>query len=425
MALIRLPYAQSTLSVTVRDEWLGEIVHPGAVRPVGNVQTAIAKVLDNPIGTPPLLQLAKPGQRVAVIIDDYTRKTPGHLFLPPLLDCLLAGGVAQKDIRIVVAGGSHRPMTEPELVTKVGAQVMAQYEIATISSTADQQMVYLGNASNNVPVWIDRTVAEADLRIGLGMITPHLDAGFSGGAKIILPGVCGRRTVDALHAIGALIPGNQLGRVSSPIRSELEAFVSEFVPLSFLLNTVLTAEGRVYQCVAGHAVQAHRAGVAHAQEMFGTLVKRRYPVVVANCHPYDIDLWQSCKGAHAGDLVTADDGTLILVTAAPEGNSTYPLLPHYIGREVAGLKYEIETGQAQDLNQATAGVQIGNLKRRIGLMLVSDGLRQADAEMMGIPYYECVEAAVFDAVARLPTSERKGSVSILPMAGVVLPIIAS
>lgn len=424
MTLIRLPYAQDALSVTVPDEWLGEVVHPRPVRPVDDVQKAIAKVLNNPIGTPPLLQLAKPGQSVAVIIDDYTRKTPGHLFLPPLLDCLLAGGVAQRDIRVVVAGGSHRPMTGPELVAKVGAQVMAQYEVASFSSTADQEMVYLGNTSNDIPVWIDRTVAEADLRVGLGTITPHLDAGFSGGAKIILPGVCGRSTVDALHAIGAVIPGNQLGRVDSPIRSALEAFVNESALLDFLLNMVLMAEGQVYQCVAGHTAKAHRAGVAYATEVFGTPVKRRYPVVVANCHPYDVDWWQSSKGAHAGDLVTADGGTLILVTAAPEGNSTYSLVPHYVGREVEELEHEIVTGQAQDLSQATAGLQIGNMKQRIGLVLVSEGMTPADAEMMDIPHYDNVEAAVADAVAKLPRAQRRGSVAILPMAGVVLPIVA-
>jgi len=145
--------------------------------------------------------------------------------------------------------------------------------------------------------------------------------------------------------------------------------------------------------------------------------------VVANCYPYDVDLWQSVKGIWAGDLVTADGGTLIAVTAAPEGNSTYPLVPGYAGRDPDEMKREIETGAAEDDKQAATGVMLRTLMRRIRLALVSEGLTAGDAGAMGIDIYPSVEAAVAAEIARLPIERRPGAVGIVPHAGIVLPVI--
>jgi len=423
MPPIDLPQACGRLEVVLPDAWLGEVIHPEPVPPAADAAAEVERALAQPIGAPPLAGLARSGQRVALIVDDYTRKTPVALMLPPVLEQLLAAGIERDDIRIVAALGTHRPMTGEELAAKLGAAVAEQYPIVNVPSTAKGEMVYLGQASNGIPAWVNRAVAGADLRIGLGMITPHMDAGFSGGAKIILPGVCSSTTVDAFHAASTFIPGNPLGDVDAPLRRSLEQFVAERVPLDLILNAIITLEGKICRCVAGDAVQAHRAGVEHARSVFGTPVRRRYPVVVANCYPYDVDWWQSSKGAMCGDLVTAPKGTLVLVTAAPEGHSTYPLVPHYTGREADELQEQIQSGQVDDVNQAAAGVIIARLKERHGLVLVSGGLTAADAGTMGIDYCDTVEAAVSRAVARLPASEQAGSVAVIPQAGIILPMV--
>jgi nickel-dependent lactate racemase len=285
-------------------------------------------------------------------------------------------------------------------------------------------MVYLGSAAHGIPAWVNRAAAEADVRIALGMITPHMDAGFSGGAKMILPGVCGSATVDAFHAASAFIAPNQLGNVASPLRQSLEQFVADRVPLNFMVNVVVTLGGEIYRCVAGHPVRAHRVGVEYARAAFGVHVSGRYPVVVANCSPYDVDLWQSVKGAFCGDLLTADGGTLVLVTAAPEGNSTYPLLPRYAGCEAGVLRQQILSGQVEDAKQAVGGIQFGALKSRLRLALVSSGLTHEDAAAIGIARFDSVEDAVSDAVRRLPPAERENSVAVIPQAGIVLPLLA-
>lgn len=422
---IQLPYGGQVRTVTVPEEWLGVVVHPEPVPPAGEAATLVANALSRPIGVPPLREWVQPGRTVAIIVDDYTRKTPVSQILPPVLDELDRGGVDRERIRVVVALGTHRPMTHDELVTKLGAEVVERYGVINGLGEGGAEAVYVGTSSRGIPAWVHRTVVEADLRIGLGMITPHMDAGFSGGAKIILPGVCGEETVNAFHAASAFLPVNQLGNVDSPLRQNLEEFVAERVPLHFIVNVVITLEGQVFQCVAGDPVQAHRVGVRYAKAVFGVPIDRRYPVVIANSYPYDIDLWQSFKGAFCGDLMVADGGTLIWVTAAPEGNSTYPLVPTYAGRDGQELIREIQEGRAGDPKQAVAGVQFAMLKGRFELALVSTGLTGADARAMGIAYYPSVEEALTMAVERLPVSERKRSVAVIPQAGIVLPVLKS
>lgn len=423
MRTLVFKWFQSTRAVSLPDEWIGEVIEPRPVTIVAEAGNIIKAALAHPINSAPLAELVRPAHRVAILVDDYTRKTPIDRMLPPVLEALRAAGVPDQNIRIVIALGTHRPMTDEELAHKLGAEIAHKYSVINVPSTCDDEFVYLGTASNGLPAYANRAVADADIRIGLGMITPHLDAGFSGGMKIVLPGVCDTRTVDAFHRQSAFTAQNQLGQIDAPLRGVLEQFVSERVPLTFIVNAIVTPDGQMYACVAGHPRQGHRAGVQHALAVFSAPARRRYPIVVANCHPYDIDLWQSIKGIWAGDLITDDGGTLIAATAAPEGNSTYPLVPGYIGRDAAEVKREIETRTAQDDKQAATGVMFRTLMRRIRLVLVSEGLTADDARTMGIDYYSSVEAAVAAEIDRLPIGARAGAIGIVPQAGIVLPVI--
>jgi nickel-dependent lactate racemase len=253
------------------------------------------------------------------------------------------------------------------------------------------------------------------------MITPHMDAGFSGGAKIVLPGVCSGPTVDAFHVRSADYPENPLGNPDAPLRNDLEAFVGERVPLDFILNVITTLDGDVYQCAAGDPIAAQRAGAAHARQVFGAPARQRYPIILANCSPYDHDLWQSMKGLWCGELLTAPGGTLILHTDAREGSRGYPRLPGYIGADPAQVKMALNAGSADDPKSASTGYLVGQMKKRFHISLVSPGLGLADAEMMGMSYYQTAEAAIEAAVGHLPAPMRLKSVGVLPQAGLVLP----
>lgn len=417
-----LPGDPTPRFVRLPSSWLGQLIQPDSVSSAIDPRALVARALDHPIGSPRLEEIAKPGQKVALVVDDMTRHTPARLALPLLIERLGWAGVTARDICIVVALGTHRMMNEAELVNKLGREVIGRYRIVQSNWAAEDEMVYLGQSENGIPAWVNQEVAGADLHIALGMITPHMDAGFSGGAKMILPGVCGKQTVDAFHIRSAYEPGNVLGDPLASLRLTLEQFVQEHRLLDFILDLVLTPAEEVYGCVAGHPVDAHRQGVRLARQAYGALTPRRYPVVAANCAPYQQDLWQSCKGLWCGDLLTADGGTLVWVTSAQEGYANFPRLPEYIGSSPEMLKRLLETEPLTDPLSVATGFMIGRMKQRIRIVLVSDGLKPKDAARMDLPYYPCVESAIADAVNRLPLTKRAGCVAVIPQAGIVLPV---
>lgn len=419
---IKVPYGSNEMAVSLPSEWLGELVSPGQLPYPKNIAEIVRDALENPIGSLHLDLIAKAGQKVAILVDDHTRKTPVQHILPQLLGRLHSAGIKEADIAIVIALGSHRRMTSEEIKAKLGAQIADQYRISNTPVSSRGDRVHVGNFGST-PAWIDRIVAEADLRIGLGMITPHMDTGYSGGAKIILPGVCSDRTVDAFHVRSVDLPGNPLGDITAPLRLELERFVADHVPLDFIINVITSPNGEIYHCVAGHPVAAHRSGAAYARQAFGVKVKRRYPIVVAACYPYEQDLWQSMKGLWCGELLTADEGTLILLTRAIEHHVGYSDLPACISRDPEELRQSLAAGNAASLKEAATGIMVGRMKLRIHIALVSSGLTTNDASMMGMDYYDTVDAAIDTAVNQLPRSDRRGSVGILSHAGILLPLL--
>lgn len=420
---ITLPRLDGQSSFSIPDDWLGEIVQPKAITPAEDPTREIEQALDQPISSPTLENIARKSGKFAILVDDHTRQTPIGLLLRSVLNRLHSTGVAREDVQIIIALGSHRPMREAELVSKLGEDILTNYRIDNSPCTDTEGMQFVGVSANGIPAWLKRSVLQADVRIGLGMITPHMDAGFSGGAKIVLPGVCGEQTVDAFHARSADLTDNPLGKADAPLRLHLEQFVSEQAPLEFIVNLIATLDGGVYRCVAGHPVEAHRAGVAFARRVFGAYARQKYPVVLANCYPYEHDLWQSMKGLWCGDLLTADGGDLILVTKAGEGYQAYPHLPGYIAAEPEGLKSSLDGGAVSDAKSAATGVMVGRMKKRIRISLVSQGLTPEDACQMGFGYYPSEDSALEDIINRLPLSKRKGSLGVLPHAGLVAPII--
>lgn len=420
MAQITLPFGNGELVVTIEDKVLGEVVSPRAVQAVPDLAAAIEQALEQPIGTRRLEEIVNPRQRVAIVIDDITRETPTARILPHILARILRARVARSNIRIVIALGTHRVLTDDEVRFKVGEDIAREFGIVNVSCRDETQMVYRGVSANGIPARVNRAVAEADVRIGIGSILPHTDAGFGGGAKIILPGVCSEKTVDAFHARCAAFTTNQLGIVESAIRRDLEEFVADRVGLDFIFNVILTREGDVYQCVAGHYREAHRAGVRFAQHVYGARVAKQYPLVIANAHPFEIDLWQSSKGLWAGEPMVRNGGTLLLVTPCPEGIGVHPRFADYMRQGPDALQAELDEGRAEDPNASAGAIQIGRMKRRIRFGVISPGLSRHDAARMDFLYYDSIADAIR---STLPDTAEAGAVGLLTHGGFTIPLV--
>ncbi len=408
------------IELDIADEKVGAVLRPLNVEPSADPTQIIAQAIASPIGTPKLGQLVKPAQTVALIIDDVSRVTPGHIILTLLLAELHEAGVLSEQIVIVMALGTHRPMTQAEIIQKVGHEIAQTYTIIN-ESCDDVELVYLGESGNGIPAYINHYVANADVRVGIGQIVPHMDAGFSGGAKIILPGVSGRKTVESFHAQEADIHENLVGNLNSPLRRDLEQFVADCVGLDFIVNIIPTREEEIYACVAGDFIEAHRRGVEMTREVYGIPTERKYPVVLANSYPKDIDMWQTANAIWGGELIIEEGGTLIVLSDARDRHSAYAQYPKRIGMEPDLLYKQYKSGELDDLMTAIFAICIGRFKKRFEICLVSNGLTAVDSAEMGFTYFETVAEALQYAHRKHPELQ---STAVLTHAGVSFPYLA-
>ncbi|MDE0552876.1 MAG: lactate racemase domain-containing protein, partial [Candidatus Poribacteria bacterium] len=256
-----------------------------------------------PIGTSRISELAKGKKSAAIIVDDLSRPTPAATVVPFLLRELASAGVPTSEIRFVVGGGSHRPLTDEEIAKKIGAEVAAAHE-ATSHDFMSGDLRALGSLDNGMPIYINRVVADADFKICLGGIYPHGSVGFGGGAKLIVPGIAGFTTMFYFHSFSpsrghAVIER----RGSEPDHRDFSEAVAGVLGLDVIVNTVLNSRREICGLFVGDFVQAHRKGAHFALETYGTEIpeasRKETDLVVLNCYPLDSDPIQTGKALWA------------------------------------------------------------------------------------------------------------------------------
>ncbi|HOO87257.1 MAG TPA: nickel-dependent lactate racemase, partial [Synergistales bacterium] len=279
----------------------------------------VRRALAEPIASPGLKDMVKQGDSALLLIDDNTRNTPASRILPLVLEELAAGGVQIQDTAILIALGTHRHMTDAEVEAKVGAELAGRLRIFQHDAHDESGLAHIGVTEHGTDVWVNKLLLEFDHVIAVGHITPHRVAGFSGGAKMVQPGVSGVVTTGQTHWISALYDGAEImGTIDNPVRREMNA-VAKKAGLSFIVNVVLDREERIYRCVCGDPEKAHAAGCEASREIFGVLFPEYADIVVTDTFPADSELWQAAKGIYAGDLPLKRGGVLITVTPCPEG----------------------------------------------------------------------------------------------------------
>ena len=260
------PYEDSRISrVRIPNNNLSGSYYIKEVPKIANLRKEIEKVLDRPEGTPSLDVLVRErpvdSLKVSIIIDDLSRPTPTAKILPILLTRLKALGVKERNIAITIALGTHPPMTENEQIEKVGENVCRDYLVTNSHYDDYSKLTLVGHSDERIPIYIDKHVVEADFRIGVGSIAPHGAVGWSGGGKIIYPGVAGKETVTRFHFLHGVTQKNMKGLEDCSVRLAMEKWVGK-IGLDFIINCVLTQDGDVYKLTAGHYVDAQRLGVS-------------------------------------------------------------------------------------------------------------------------------------------------------------------
>jgi nickel-dependent lactate racemase len=314
---VALAYGRSTQTVSLPQGnilWILERELPSSLP---SESALIRRALEAPLGMERLSQLVQRGQRVVIVVSDITRPCPTSRLLPFVLSELWAGGVEEEDIRIVFALGSHRCLNIAEQTALVSPAI---FDRVCCGDIGPGPFVDMGRTRRGTPVQVFQPVAEADWRICLGNIEYHYFAGYTGGAKALLPGVCSLETICANHA-WMVEPAAMAGRIAgNPVREDMEEAAALAGP-TFLLNVVLDGEKRVVAAVAGDMTQAHRQGCRKVDELYRVPIAQRADIVLASAGgwPKDIDLYQAHKALENAALAVRDGGIIILVAECGEG----------------------------------------------------------------------------------------------------------
>ncbi len=381
----------------------------------------IEQAIDRPIGCSPLTAV-KPDDKVLVIVDDKSRTTPADEILPAVLERLRQAGVRDSAVTLMIALGTHRPMTGPELQEKVGPEVFARYRVANHAWDDPAALCNLGKTAAGTDIWVNKLAVDADYVIGIGHIVPHRVAGFSGGGKIVQPGISGPVTTGQTHWLSAYHSAEEmLGKPDNPVRREIEE-VAARVGLKFIVNVVQDSAGKVAGVFAGDPILAHRAGCRFAGGIFGVAVKEKADIVIAEAYPAELELWQATKALQAADVVVKPGGQIILLAQCPEGisRSHGPLIERFGFRPLAAVERLVAEGAVADLNVASYLARVGNVLEKNRTILVSQGISALQSGKIGFESCSTAEEAFLKAVTG---EEGRPKIAILHQGSELLPIL--
>jgi len=412
---IEIPFGHSRLSVRLPASRLLSVLEPRGGDVVPDEAMVIRDALENPIGTPRLRDMARSGQRVVIVTSDATRPCPSERLLPPILDELVAVGVSERDITVVIGLGLHRPMTEKELQSVVGSEI---YRRVRVINHDAGDTVHLGMTSFGTPVEIFRPVAEAGFRVCLGNLEFHYFVGYSGGAKAILPGCASEATVAANHAM-MVRPEAQAGRLEgNPVRADLEEGAA-MVGVDFILNVVVDGEHRIVSAVSGHVTEAHRAGCRMVAERGQVTIPALADIVLVSAggYPKDVNLYQAQKALDNAAYAVRPGGIIILVAECGEGcgNRTFEEWMTQ-GDTPPRLLERIQKRFVLGGHKAAAIALVAGKAR---VFLVSPAL--AELPLAGIEHFPTVDEALGAAFELMGSG---ATVLVLPQGGSVLPQVA-
>ncbi len=327
MQQFTVPYSRSKIAFTLPPGMLGDLIQSKAMPPLtgADLDRAVRDALAHPVASPPLRQIARPSDKVCIVVTDITRACPDDKLLPPLLDELEAAGVPDANITIIIALGMHRPSNDGERRSMVGDAIVRRYNVRDHEPQNAAMLVDLGAVAWNVPAVTNRLALEADLLIATGIVEPHQYAGFSGGRKTVAIGVAGEATIEYTHLPWALDhPRTRLGNLDGNPFHEAITEIALKVGLKFICNVVVDDDGHVVAVRAGHTVEAFHALVDIARDLYVAPIEHDYDVAVAGVgYPKDTNLYQASRAASylvfAPKPVVRKGGIIILPARCEEG----------------------------------------------------------------------------------------------------------
>jgi nickel-dependent lactate racemase len=317
---VHLAYGESGLDIDV-DPYMTTVVEPVHHEGATDHASVLRAALREPVAGPPLRERIRPGQTVAISACDGTRPQPRHLMIPAVL-AELDGIVRLQDVVILVATGTHRGNSEAELRHMFGDDIVDSVRIVNHDARDARQLTWMGTYGREVPVWLNREWAEADVRITTGFVEPHFFAGFSGGPKLVAPGLAALETVLALHDAARIGDPRATWGIThgNPVHDDVRT-IAEATGVTFALDVVLNREKEIVAAFGGDLLPMHAAATAAAKRMAMRPVEAPFDVVVTtnSGFPLDQNLYQSVKGMSAAYQVVRPGGTIVCAAECRDG----------------------------------------------------------------------------------------------------------
>ena len=425
---LTLEYGRTGLPVTLPD---ANLVGPLAIRevpPLDDPDAAIADALAAPTGCPPLAELAAGKQSACVVICDITRPVPNERLLTPLLATLEEAGVPRGEITVLIATGLHRPNVGDELVELVGARIAREYRCVNHFGKRLDEHTDLGVSPRGVPIHIDTRYVEADLKVTTGLIEPHLMAGYSGGRKLVCPGIAALETVKVWHGPAFLEhPNADCGVLEGNPVHEENTWIARRAGCDFILNVTLDGDRNVTGVFAGEMEAAFHEGVAFVESFVTAPVGEPIDVMVTSSagYPLDMNFYQSIKGLTGVLRVMKPGGTIILAADLSEGVGSPEFISLFEEHDSLDDFMTAITGDDPDRPDYFVMDQwqleeLAKVRRRCEVVYVTGGIPPLELERLFVGHAPTVEEAVAAALAKHGPDAR---LAVVPKGPYVLPVL--
>jgi len=422
---LELLYGHSGLALTLPDEAVPHLIEKPAFPPAAPPERQIADALANPIGCAPLATLAQGRESACILICDITRPVPNHLFLQPMIRSMRAGGIPLEAITVLVATGLHRPNEGDELAELVGDPwVLENVRVENHCARRDEDHVDLGTTrGRGVPVKLDRRFVDAELRIATGLVEPHFMAGYSGGRKVVAPGIAHHETIRTFHSARFMEDPYARGCVldANPLHEE-QLEIVRMVGELYALNTVIDDHRNLAFASFGEIVESHMAAVAFVRDYVEIPIGRQFKTVVTSAAGYPLDqtYYQTVKGMVTPLDILAPGGTLIIASHCGEGVGS----AHYRAAQerlvAMGPDAFLGTLLAKsfaDVDEWQTEMQLKPM--RVGrVLLYSGGLPEADFAITGVERITDLTRAIYDSIAEHGDPE----IAVIPEGPYVVPL---
>lgn len=418
---IRLPYGGTEIDMSIPEKNLLGVFTPKDMEPIKDIKQEVKRALANPIGAQPLRRLVKGKEKVVIVADDNTRLTPTDKIIPVMLEEMNAAGIKDEQITIVIALGTHRDMTAEEIRIKFGQEVVNRINIVNHDFIHPEALVDLGTTPNGTPISINKITYEADFKIGIGSIVPHHIPGFSGGAKIVQPGISGLVTTGSTHLLSVQETRSYLGREDNPVRRELNQ-IARNIGMDVIFNTILDRYGNVIKSFYGDLEEAFKAGVELSRAVYAVQIPEEADIVLASSHPCDLEFWQAHKTLYAADRAVKKDGIIIVVTPCPEGVSkVHGEMLQITNKTSAEIREMVKKKEFENLTAAALAIAWAQVKEREEVYIVSDGITDREAYKLGFKPFKTATDALESA---LKEKGQEATITVLTHAPDTLPLIS-